>query len=355
MPTNRRWGYASALALTLVAAIPLTAGGCAEEEAPEGAGVNGQPATDLDGDEALPGSADEHGATEPGAARPEQAADVDGDDLQAGVSVDPSAAATPAARACGTRTPTRAEAAHTEKRLDETRTLASAAPPAIITIPVAWHVINKGPGTGNGNVTEQMITDQMDVLNEAYAGDTGGAATKFRFELLSVQRVTNADWFNMGSGSLEEIEAKEALRVGGPETLNIYTANLLGGLLGWATFPDWYEDYPLDDGVVLLHSSLPGGSASPYNLGDTATHEVGHWLHLYHTFQDGCDKYNDYVKDTPQEGSPDFDCTESRDTCSAAGMDPIHNFMDYSDDDCLSEFTPGQAERMLTSWQTYRR
>jgi hypothetical protein len=225
-----------------------------------------------------------------------------------------------------------------------------------ITIPVYFHVINRGLGIENGDIPDHWIRAQMRVLNDAFSGNTGGAATPFRFELVGITRTTNADWFNMGFNSIQEREAKSALRQGGANALNVYITNG-GGYLGWATFPMNYHSQPSIDGIVLLYSTLPGGSLYPYNEGDTATHEVGHWLGLYHTFQNGCTPNNDYVEDTAAESYPAFGCPGGRDTCTRSrfpGIDPIFNFMDYTDDPCMFEFTAGQSVRMEGMYAQYR-
>src|SRR5215203_900538 len=232
-----------------------------------------------------------------------------------------------------------------------------------VTIGVFFHVVNKGDGIANGDVPAKWLRDQIDVLNAAYAGadPVAGAAsanTPFRFEIVGVDRTTNAAWFNAGIGSAEEREMKAALHVGGADTLNFYVNNAGGNYLGWATFPFWYEGDPLMDGVVVLYSSLPGGNCCTdrvYNLGDTGTHEVGHWLGLFHTFQGGCAAvYNDFVSDTPAERKPAFGCPAGLDSCPGAGADPIENFMDYSEDSCMYQFTAGQSARMEALSLQYR-
>jgi hypothetical protein len=223
-----------------------------------------------------------------------------------------------------------------------------------VTIPVAFHVITRGDSYADGNVPLSQIQAQIDVLNDSYNGRTGGARTPFRFDLVSVDRTLNVGWFNMAPRTGREDAMKQALRVGGPETLNVYTADLGHYLLGWATFPWNYEAEAWRDGVVILWASLPGGAAAPYNEGDTATHEVGHWLGLYHTFQGGCAGAGDLVSDTPAEASPAFGCPVARDTCAAPGLDPTENFMDYTDDDCMYAFTSGQSTRAAQAWAAYR-
>jgi hypothetical protein len=202
------------------------------------------------------------------------------------------------------------------------------------TIQVYVHVIRSD--SGQGDVTDVRIRSQIDILNLAYA-ETG-----WQFALAGTNRTNNSAWYTMQPGTQAERDAKSNLHQGSADDLNIYLANIGGGLLGWATFPSSYASSPLMDGVVVLSDSLPGGTAAPYNLGDTATHEVGHWMGLYHTFQGGCSKTGDYVADTPAERSAAFGCPVNRDTCAASGVDPIYNFMDYTDDACMNEFTYGQ-------------
>ncbi|MFY9223876.1 MAG: zinc metalloprotease [Blastocatellia bacterium] len=224
-------------------------------------------------------------------------------------------------------------------------------PQAPRTFNVYWHTITSS--TGAGAVSSQQIQNQINILNSAFA------STGFSFNLVSTDVTANDSWYTMAYGSTAEKTCKSTLRRGGKGDLNVYSANIGGGLLGWATFPSSYASKPSDDGVVLLNQSLPGGNAAPYNLGDTGTHEVGHWVGLYHTFQGGCSRQTssggDLVADTPAEKSAAYGCPTNRDTCTnIAGLDPTKNFMDYTDDACMDHFTSGQATRMNAQCTTYR-
>lgn len=222
---------------------------------------------------------------------------------------------------------------------------------ASVCVPVVFHVVYDR--NGNGNVTDKQIADQMSVLNTAFSGiDSGGMS--YQFGLVKTTRTENNKWYTGCYGRRGE-QMKGSLRQGDASTLNVYSCRPSNGILGYATFPTSYSGNPLSDGVVILDESMPDGNAAPYNEGDTLTHEVGHWLGLYHTFQGGCsESAGDYVADTPAESSPAYGCPIGRDTCSTVGIDPVTNYMDYTDDSCMYVFSSGQAARTDGFWSVYR-
>ena len=230
----------------------------------------------------------------------------------------------------------------------------------VVTIPVYWHIVTTTSGDGN---VASLVPAQMQVLRDAFAG------SKFAFDLKTVEVIVNNAWYSADLGSADEVAMKNALRKGGPESLNIYTTD--GDLyLGWATLPFFYKFGPSYDGVVLWWAALPGtglAGTTPeepdgvltYDQGDTGTHEVGHWLGLEHTFGPGtgaCTTPGDFIKDTPVEAEPHFFCVQ-RDSCVGSpfpGDDPITNFMDYVDDVCMDNFTAEQTKRMRKHWHAFR-
>ncbi|EGX95672.1 metalloprotease MEP1-like protein [Cordyceps militaris CM01] len=250
-------------------------------------------------------------------------------------------------------------------------------PGQTLEIPTYFHVITANNTLAGGHIPHAAIDRQVAVLNKAYA-EAG-----FSFILnATADYVLAPGWQHVEVSSETELTMKSALRRGDYATLNVYVASLtappeLGNVLGIATFPEkpTSKRTLTLDGVIVHPVVLPGLAANPFNQGVTLVHEVGHWLSLLHTFDPpddaadddelaGCRGPGDYIFDTPAEGTAAYGCLVGRDTCTGSleaenptsmpGPDPVHNYMDYSDDACLYTFTPGQVERMMTAFSDER-
>ena len=231
----------------------------------------------------------------------------------------------------------------------------------IVTIPVVFHVLYN---TAAQNVPQSQIDAQLKVLNDDFArlnADAGNvpgiyagvaAATNVRF-VLAKRTPTGAPTTGVirKSTKTRSFSSNDAIKSsarGGSDAwpagqyLNFWLGNLGNGLLGYAQFPGGAA---ATDGVVCLFSSVPGGTATNYNGGRTATHEVGHWLNLRHIWGDAtCG--NDLVSDTPTQSTSNGGCPVfPKITCSNQG-DMSMNYMDYTYDQCMNMFTAGQSGRM---------
>lgn len=225
-----------------------------------------------------------------------------------------------------------------------------AAEPTTTRVPVRVHVMAAKDRTGN--VRRGQIVRQVEAMNEHFGGAESelAAPTGFRFVLKGVDRHFRTRWHR----DLSSRKYRKRTRIGGARTLNIWIVGF--DYLGVATFPWDYARRGRVDGVRIDHRTLPGGPLAHYDEGKTVTHETGHWLGLFHTFQGGCSVENDSVDDTPAQQTATAGCpADVKDTCPAApGTDPIHNYMDYSYDSCMNQFTPGQEQRMREMWTAYR-
>jgi hypothetical protein len=233
------------------------------------------------------------------------------------------------------------------------------------------HVIRADNGV-TGHITPELAQSQIDVLNEDYlalAGTNGANGTDVQIEFYlpttdpwgnptsGITYSDNTDWFN-DTGDYWNTLAWDPDRY-----LNIYT-NLAGGHLGYV--PDLPQGGIVgsnEDRVVILWSAFgsPGAGGPPYDLGRTATHEVGHYLGLYHTFQNGCQDPNvpicyvtgDYICDTNPDAEDTYGCPVGDTSCGGFPI-PIENYMEYTDDDCMEEFTPEQARRLRCTLEHWR-
>lgn len=221
---------------------------------------------------------------------------------------------------------------------------------------------------GTGFINEDRVRSQIDILNEdflAISGTLGGGGDDAQIEFFlatedpqgnptnGITYSTNNTWFNDG-GSYWNTLAWDTNRY-----LNIYT-NSASGALGYV--PDLPQGGIVgsnSDRVVVLYSTFGRNAPlSPFNLGRTGTHEVGHYLGLYHTFNGGCQSTSncsangDRICDTNPESSPTFGCPGARTSCGLPA--PLDNYMDYSDDFCMRRFTPNQINRMRCTIEHYR-
>ncbi|RAL05020.1 zinc metalloprotease [Aspergillus ibericus CBS 121593] len=246
-----------------------------------------------------------------------------------------------------------------------------------IEIETWFHIVSSKAAANT--VSDEMITSQLSYLQEAYQSAT------ITYRLKGVTRHVNDSW----ARNDDELGMKNALRMGNYSTLNVYfqtdlQASSDGGsraspedadsrtdvsdqssnVLGFCTLPDPSVNASsprssyIKDGCNVLAKTMPGGSLAQYNQGGTAVHEIGHWNGLLHTFEgESCspDNEGDYIDDTPEQSEPTSGCPTEKDSCpDLPGLDAIHNFMDYSSDDCYENFTPDQAQRMRSMWAAMR-
>lgn len=255
---------------------------------------------------------------------------------------------------------------------------------AIITIPVVVHVMHNDEAVGTGaNISDTQIFSQIEVLNDDYnalnadladvpahfSGIVGNAEIEFCLAQLDPEGnpTTGIERVSMGASGTWSDNLKPGTIWDNSKYLNLWVAELSGGTLGYATFPG---TSPTADGVVVDYRYFGKTPANPFSsdfdLGRTATHEIGHWLGLDHSFQSGCagltaadcGSQGDRICDTPPTANANYGCNLSvnRNTCTETPDQPDMwmNYMDYMDDACLFMFTQEQVSEMRAVLNTSR-
>lgn len=256
--------------------------------------------------------------------------------------------------------------------------------PFVYRIPVVVHVVHNGEPIGTGpNISQSQVQSQIEVLNEDFrriSGSNGFNANGVDTEIEFFLATTDPDGNSLPEPGIDRYDGGRVIWPTGfstsidsqlkPATIwdpnryfNIWTVNFGGfvgrNLLGYAQFPsnsglpglNANEGSANTDGIVIgfkyFGSSEKGNfpDLNPtYNLGRTTTHEVGHWLGLRHIWGDGDCAADDFCDDTPISDEPNFSCQEH---ISCGTLDMIENYMDYTEDQCMSLFTQDQKERMI--------
>lgn len=244
------------------------------------------------------------------------------------------------------------------------------------TIPVVVHVIHNGEPIGVGpNISDAQVLSQIQVLNEDYrrmAGtrgfntDPNGADVEIEFCLAQqdpdgcvTNGINRVDMSSIsttwsGPGGNTDTVLKPMTFWDASQYMNMWSVNFSdGSLLGFAQFPGGPAN---SDGVVSNYTYFGSNDAAgvtipgSFNLGRTMTHEVGHYLGLFHTFQGGCGGAGDQCADTPEVDSPNFGCPTTHQSCG--DLDMVRNYMDYTDDACMNIFTNDQKARVIAVMNT---
>jgi len=247
----------------------------------------------------------------------------------------------------------------------------SVAGTVVYTIPVVVHVVyNKAVQ----NISNAQILSQIDILNKDYQklnSDVGlvpsvwtkrVADCQVEFCLATIDPSGNSTTgirrVQTTKPSFSDNDNVKFTSKGGDDAwpaasyLNIWVCKLGNFLLGYAQFPGGQAS---TDGVVITYTAFgnTGAAQAPFNLGRTATHEIGHWLNLRHIWGDdgGACTGSDKVKDTPNQGDENYGCPIfPRTSCSnGPNGDMFMNYMDYTDDECMFMFTNGQKNRMTAT------
>lgn len=239
----------------------------------------------------------------------------------------------------------------------------------VVYIPIVFHVVV----ADQSKVTDAMIYDQLVRINEDYAGINADSAngspffnvrghSTIQFCLAKrsptspttngIVRVTSTVQSNLRSGDPIKYSAQGGSSAWDPQIyINIWIADLPSGFLGYGTFPGSINS---EQGVVILSGTLPGGNEAPYNKGRTLTHELGHYFWLLHPWgSNRCD--SDFpntpgIDDTPDQADPTYGCPSGLIESGCTSPSPLgkmyQNFMDYTDDGCMTMFTKGQNIRV---------
>ena len=230
-----------------------------------------------------------------------------------------------------------------------------------IEIPVVVNVLYK---TTAQNISTAQIQSQIDVLNKdfnalnsdynsvptLFAGVKANIGITFVLDQVIRKSTNKTSW---GTNDAMKKTAQGGIAPTSPSTkLNLWSCAIGGGILGYAQFPGGSS---ATDGVVIdsRYFGLSGAANAPFNLGRTATHEVGHWMNLRHIWGDAtCG--SDLVSDTPTHNTANYGVPAypHYSTCTGTPVEMTMNYMDYVDDNAMYMFSTGQKNRMTAIFAT---